>query len=269
MNKYIVLLIKLLSFKGRASRKEYWTIFFINLAISCIIPAVLLASGLLNTVSSSIIYSLFSFLYFVITLVLGIAVFVRRLHDINKSAWWILFPYIGLPITWIMTILNTVISQTNILSGAFFFIALASIPVFLVFALVFTLRKGTPGNNKFGAVSNDFPAKYLLIIHNLDEVPEIKVKTDEQHMGIDIASQSSSNNFSDNPKNNSSLPEKKKNEAQNIAPIEKIVKQKDKGSNQFIVSSSNIFTFVQVIIFIIMIIVITLQMLEMNYYGML
>lgn len=77
-------------FSGRARRKEYWMFALINLLISIGISIV---AGLIGDK-----HGLLSGLYSLAVLIPGIAVSVRRLHDIGKSGWWlllILIPIIG------------------------------------------------------------------------------------------------------------------------------------------------------------------------------
>lgn len=88
MKKYAV-------FSGRASRKEYWMFFLFNLIISFAIGFVLgfiggvLGIGTALSEPASVIYAL-------AVLVPSIAVGVRRMHDIGRSGWWILFPFVNL-----------------------------------------------------------------------------------------------------------------------------------------------------------------------------
>ena len=81
-------------FEGRASRSEYWWFgvfnFLIGIVASCIDK------------SASTIYEkseLVSTLVALAFLLPSLAVCVRRLHDLNKSGWWVLLffiPIIGL-----------------------------------------------------------------------------------------------------------------------------------------------------------------------------
>ena len=85
---------KYLVVEGRASRSEYWwwTLFAIIFALTCeflnIVMMVQFGNGP---------YGLFWFVSWIVTIP-GITVSVRRLHDIDKSGWWILisFTVIGL-----------------------------------------------------------------------------------------------------------------------------------------------------------------------------
>ena len=76
------------NFNGRASRQEYWMFFLFNMIFAIVIMGIdiILGLGFLN-----IIYSL-------VVMIPGIAVGIRRLHDIGKSGWMVLIvliPCIG------------------------------------------------------------------------------------------------------------------------------------------------------------------------------
>ncbi len=76
-------------FEGRAGRAEYWWFFLANLIISFVLQAIAGVSNALLILA--VVYSL-------AVLIPGLAVAVRRLHDTNKSGWWILIslvPFVG------------------------------------------------------------------------------------------------------------------------------------------------------------------------------
>jgi uncharacterized membrane protein YhaH (DUF805 family) len=75
-------------FGGRSSRREYWTFNLVNfLLLAC----VAFASPTIDTFRVGICLLLYA--------IPSLAVGVRRLHDLNKSGWWMLlflFPFGGL-----------------------------------------------------------------------------------------------------------------------------------------------------------------------------
>jgi len=76
------------NFEGRARRREYWMFILFNslFAIATAFLDVLLGLGFLYV------------LYALAMIIPGLAVAVRRLHDIGKSGWWlliVLLPIIG------------------------------------------------------------------------------------------------------------------------------------------------------------------------------
>lgn len=95
MHWYIDVLKKYAVFSGRARRKEYWMFFLFNLIIAFVIgfvagftEAVIGAGNTLSTAAGTI-YNLAVFIP-------SIAVAVRRMHDIGRSGWWILVPFVNL-----------------------------------------------------------------------------------------------------------------------------------------------------------------------------
>ncbi len=78
-------------FKGRSRRSEYWYFLLFNITLMLILSILTLITGL----------SLFYYvgrIYGLIALIPGFAVASRRLHDINKSEWFLLLiaiPLIG------------------------------------------------------------------------------------------------------------------------------------------------------------------------------
>lgn len=86
MKWYLTVLKKYAIFQGRARRSEYWyfTLF------SFIVTIILLVIG--NYMGSELLYNLYS----LAVLIPSIAVAVRRMHDVDKSGWFILIPIYNL-----------------------------------------------------------------------------------------------------------------------------------------------------------------------------
>ena len=91
MDWYLLAFKNYAVFDGRAHRTAYWMFALINIVISFALGFVCgilgLGAGLSATIS--VVYSL-------AVLIPGLAVAVRRLHDIGRSGWWILFPLVNL-----------------------------------------------------------------------------------------------------------------------------------------------------------------------------
>ena len=82
-------------FSGRTSRAKYWWVFLVNFIIGFFF-------GLLGAIGVSL-----SGIYSLVTIIPGIAIAVRRLHDINKSGWnllWAFLPLVG----WIIVLVYLV-----------------------------------------------------------------------------------------------------------------------------------------------------------------
>jgi uncharacterized membrane protein YhaH (DUF805 family) len=91
MNWYIKVLQNYFNFNGRARRKEYWFFVLFNV-IFAIVAAVI--DNVLGIASEELGYGPIYGLYALATLIPGIAVSIRRLHDIGKSGWYFLLALI-------------------------------------------------------------------------------------------------------------------------------------------------------------------------------
>ena len=80
-------------FNGRARRSEYWYFVLFNLVISFVIGFTFgVIAGLLDMPALANLAYLWSLAMFIP----GLAVSVRRLHDIGRSGWWLLLSLIPL-----------------------------------------------------------------------------------------------------------------------------------------------------------------------------
>ena len=86
MNYYLHVLQNYAKFTGRARRSEFWYFFLINSILGFAIGFV---GGLIQMPIIATIYS-------VAVLIPGIAVGVRRMHDVGKSGWFLLIPIYNL-----------------------------------------------------------------------------------------------------------------------------------------------------------------------------
>lgn len=79
-------------FNGKSKRAEFWWPALFNIIVSLVISglSVLFARiGFLVT-----LVGIISFIWALINLVPGISATIRRLHDVNKSGWFILIAFI-------------------------------------------------------------------------------------------------------------------------------------------------------------------------------
>jgi len=82
MKYYLKALQNYATFKGRASRSEYWYFVLFNVIFSIVLGFV---SGIVDL---PILYTIYS----LALLIPSIAVAVRRMHDVGKSGWFVLIP---------------------------------------------------------------------------------------------------------------------------------------------------------------------------------
>jgi uncharacterized membrane protein YhaH (DUF805 family) len=101
MNWYLTVMKKYADFSGRARRKEYWMFALFNM-IFLIVIAIL--DNVLGTTfkmetgygSQALPYGWLYLIYAFAIIVPGLAVCVRRLHDLGKSGWMLLISFIPL-----------------------------------------------------------------------------------------------------------------------------------------------------------------------------
>ena len=105
MNWYLKVLKQYADFGGRARRKEYWMFALFNVIFAI---AAMLLDNLFGMTFGEIGYGPIYSLYGLAVFIPGLAVTVRRLHDIGKSGWMILIaliPIIGS--IWLLVLLVT------------------------------------------------------------------------------------------------------------------------------------------------------------------
>lgn len=101
-------LSKYATFSGRSRRSEYWWFALFNFLVSLVGAGIDVAIG----------KNLFQFVVALALLLPNLAVLVRRLHDTNRSGWWILIGLIPL--------------------------------VGAIVLIVFAVQDSQPGTNRFG-----------------------------------------------------------------------------------------------------------------------
>jgi uncharacterized membrane protein YhaH (DUF805 family) len=95
MNWYLKVLKQYADFSGRARRKEYWMFALFNIIF---ITVAMILDNVLGLTLGELPYGVFYLLYALAVIIPGLAVSVRRLHDVGKSGWMMLIaliPIIG------------------------------------------------------------------------------------------------------------------------------------------------------------------------------
>ncbi|MDB5663834.1 DUF805 domain-containing protein [Cypionkella sp.] len=89
------------NFSGRSQRSAYWWFTLFNVAVGLVI-ALLEGGGSYSAGGGSmqfaVVGGLFSTIWMLVNLLPGLALAVRRLHDVDKSGWWLfiaLIPLVG------------------------------------------------------------------------------------------------------------------------------------------------------------------------------
>ena len=142
---------KYADFTGRAPRAEYWWYVLAVVVVSVIAYVIDDLLGLKGTIGP---YGVLSALLGLALLCPGLAVATRRLHDTNRSAWWLLLlvPYL----------ISTVMAVQAMASGSVAALGSAGLLAIIgligcVILLVFMVLPGTPGENRYG--SNPYGAE--------------------------------------------------------------------------------------------------------------
>ena len=94
MEWYTMVWQKYAQFDGRSRRKEYWMFALLNAVVYVVLYVAGLAAFLSGQRSVGIALFVVCIGYALAGLIPGIAVSVRRLHDTNKSGWWLLISLI-------------------------------------------------------------------------------------------------------------------------------------------------------------------------------
>jgi uncharacterized membrane protein YhaH (DUF805 family) len=115
MSWFVEALKKYAVFSGRSRRKEYWFFVLFVVIISIVLNII---DGLFGAYDRSMGAGLLSTIFSLAILIPSIAVSVRRLHDIDRTGWWVLIALVPL-VGWIVL-------------------------------LVFHVQDSTPGTNRYG-----------------------------------------------------------------------------------------------------------------------
>lgn len=95
MEWYLKVIKQYADFNGRARRKEYWMFILFNMIFSIV---AMIVDNVLGITFAGIPYGPLYIFYGIAMFIPGLAVSVRRLHDINKSGWMmfvVLIPFAG------------------------------------------------------------------------------------------------------------------------------------------------------------------------------
>ena len=77
------------NFSGRSTRADYWWVVLANFCIGFVL-------GLLGSVLGEKLVTTIATIYELAILIPGLAIAVRRLHDVNKSGWFLLIALVPL-----------------------------------------------------------------------------------------------------------------------------------------------------------------------------
>ena len=137
---------KYADFSGRAPRAEYWWFALALIIAYVVVNIVESITGLKGLIMG--MYGPLSALLWLATIVPGIAVGVRRLHDTSRSAWWLLLmvPYVLVAFSLALAIRGggglAALGAVGLLSIVGLICAIG--------LLVLMVLPSTPGENRYG-----------------------------------------------------------------------------------------------------------------------
>lgn len=108
MKWYLNVLNNYATFSGRARRSEYWFFVLFNMIFAIVASILDNILGTTFDLGFGISYGYIYLIYTLAILIPGLAVVVRRLHDVGKSGWMyfiVLIPIVG--IIWLLVLLCT------------------------------------------------------------------------------------------------------------------------------------------------------------------
>jgi uncharacterized membrane protein YhaH (DUF805 family) len=146
------------SFHGRINRAKYWLAVLVYTAIGIVVAGIgfiMLGNGILELadeaadegivvglLSKGVGFFLLALVVYVPMIVSGIFIGIKRLHDRDKSGWWLLVFYV------VPFVLTQIASG---LHGALALIpSLASLVITIWGLVVLGFLRGTAGSNKYG-----------------------------------------------------------------------------------------------------------------------
>ena len=149
----------LFSFQGRINRGRYWLAILIYFAIWTTFVAVSVAwlggldlDNLLSIAGAGLMLWLIAFILFIAVTWSSVAVGVKRLHDRDKSGWWILLFWLGPS-----ALISSQTTAPNMGGGFILWLAAGAIAIW-GFVELGCLR-GTPGPNRYGPDPLGYPPR--------------------------------------------------------------------------------------------------------------
>jgi uncharacterized membrane protein YhaH (DUF805 family) len=107
MNEFLKVVKNYVGFSGRAGRREYWMFFLVYILIYF---GLAILTAILPTMLAKLL-GLVTLVFAVGLLIPSIAVGVRRLHDSDRSGWWMLLLFVPLAGLYVLYLL--IIEGTN------------------------------------------------------------------------------------------------------------------------------------------------------------
>jgi uncharacterized membrane protein YhaH (DUF805 family) len=152
-------------FSGRSRRMEFWMwqLWQVIVYVVVVVLAMALGGGAMMMMgrggdaasmmaaggAAMIIFMLY-ILYSLAVFIPSIAVAVRRLHDTNRTGWWLLAPVAPYVVMIVAGMMAASSPDSAALAGMIAIVALIALIVLALIVVVFYFLEGTKGPNRFG-----------------------------------------------------------------------------------------------------------------------
>jgi uncharacterized membrane protein YhaH (DUF805 family) len=149
-------------FSGRSRRTEYWMFFLFQILLAVafwVLMAIVGGGALMSGGDATALAAaggaimIVSALYGLVSLALlipAIAVTVRRLHDTNRTGWWVLAPIAGYVLVLVGVAMAASSPDNPGLGGILAMVGGIAALVLALVLLVFMFLEGTRGPNNYG-----------------------------------------------------------------------------------------------------------------------
>lgn len=152
MEWMILPLKRYFEFSGRSRRREYWMFVLFTIIASIVLGILDELLGLnygdgVGVRDNGVLTSLFSLATFIPSL----SVAVRRLHDTDRSGWWLFLPIVAVVVLVAVAVASVGGGTTDLAGfGTGFIAAFVVLGISGIVLLVFFCLDGTRGPNRFG-----------------------------------------------------------------------------------------------------------------------
>jgi uncharacterized membrane protein YhaH (DUF805 family) len=131
----------LFSFQGRLNRKPYWMTAVVIIALMIVLIVIAIAFFVEREIGAGIAVVALIALLYIPLIWIGLAVGAKRLHDRDKSAWWLLLFYA------VPSILS---SAADRIEGGGIILHLVSFAITIWAIVELGFLRGTIGPNRYG-----------------------------------------------------------------------------------------------------------------------
>jgi uncharacterized membrane protein YhaH (DUF805 family) len=134
----------LFGFQGRINRAKYWLFVLISLIVGILLSAL---TYVFQTIGLGMIGIIIAVIVDIAFFVAGIAVGIKRLHDRDKSGWWLLVFYL---LPGILFGVGAGLAMTTGRGGISMILSLAAFALLIWAFVELACLRGTVGQNRYG-----------------------------------------------------------------------------------------------------------------------